>query len=133
LVLVVDLGHKAAVIDERGDELLFHERSLGYAVGVTVGSLAWCAAIVATRSVMLAVPGGLVLGGAAGNVVSWALWPSYAGTPNTFLVGDERLGLAFNLADAFVVGAVFGVLPVALAVFTARNRQRLREPIRLRG
>jgi hypothetical protein len=133
LVLTVDLAHKAVVIADRGEGLLFHERSLGYTVGIVLVSLAWGAAIVATRSAALAVPGGFVLGGAAGNIVSWALWPSYAGTPNTFFAGDEQLGLAFNLADAFVVGAIFIVLPVALAIFVARNRHRLREPISLRG
>ena len=111
---------------------MLHERTFGYAVGISLAALAWVAAILATRSVALALPGGLVLGGAAGNVASWALWPSHEGIPNTFFLGDRELGLAFNLADAFVVGAVVVVLPIALAVFAVRNRHRLREPVSLR-
>ena len=133
VVLAADLIHKAVLMADRGDELLLHERTVAYTVGVSVAAVAWCAAIVATRSVALALAGGLVLGGAAGNIASWALWPSYDGTPNTFFVGDTELGLAFNLADAFVVTAIFVVLPIALAVFVARNRHRLHEPIRLRA
>jgi len=133
VVLTVDLAHKAYAVAERGDELLYHERSLGYAAGVLLAAAVWCAALLATRSLGLALAGGILLGGTAGNAASWALWPAYDGTPNPFFVGDTELGLAFNVADVAVVGAVFIVLPVGLAVFVARNRHRLREPIRLRS
>ena len=133
LVAALDLVHKAAVIAARGEELLYHERSLAYVAGITVGALAWSAALVATRSRGLAVAGGLLLGGAAGNAVSWALWPSYDGTPNPFFAGDESLGIAFNLADLFVVSSVFVVLPIAVVAFAVRNRDRLGERVTLRG
>ena len=133
VVLTVDLAHKAYAVAERGDELLYHERTLWYVVGVLVAASVWCAALLATRSRGLALAGGILLGGTLGNAASWALWPAYDGTPNPFLVGDTDLGLAFNVADVAVVGAVFVVLPLGLAVFVVRNRHRLREPIRLRG
>lgn len=129
-VLVADLAHKAYAVAERGDDLLYHERSLGYAAGITLAAILWCAALLATRSAGLALAGGILLGGAAGNAVSWALWP---GTPNPFFLGDVERGIAFNLADVAVVAAVFVVLPLALTAFVGRNRGRLREPIRLRG
>jgi len=133
IVLAVDLAHKAYAVAERGDALLYHERTLGYVVGVLLAASVWCAALLATRSPGLALAGGILLGGTAGNAASWALWPAYDGTPNPLFLGDTDLGLAFNIADVAVVGAVFVVLPLGLAVFVVRNRHRLREPVRLRG
>ena len=131
-VATADLVHKAIVIGERGDLVLYHERSVAYSAGVAVAALAWCAALVATRSLSLAFAGGLLLGGATGNAVSWALWPDYAGTPNPFFIGDTELGIAFNLADVFVVLSVFVVLPIAVVGFVIRNRDRLGEPVSFR-
>jgi lipoprotein signal peptidase len=129
-VLATDLAHKAYAVAQRGDELLYHERSLAYAVGITVASALWCAALLATRSVGLSLAGGVLLGGALGNALSWTLW---IGIPNPFLVGDIERGLAFNVADVAVLAGVFVVLPPALAAFAVGNRHRLREPVRLRG
>jgi len=132
-VLVADLVHKTAAVAAEGESPLIHERSLGYAVGILVAACAWCVALLVVRSRALALAGGLVLGGAAGNAVSALLWPGLDGTPNPFFVGDTDLGLAFNVADVAVVAGVFVVLPPALAVFALRNRHRLREPVWLRG
>lgn len=132
VVGAADLAHKAHAVATHGDDLLYHERSLGYVVGVIVAAGAWCLALVATRSSGLAVAGGVLLGGVAGNALSWALWPRYDGTPNPLFVGDAHLGVAFNLADVAVVAAVFIVLPPALTVFALRNRDRLHQPVRLR-
>ncbi len=132
-VLAVDLAHKVHAVAGRGDDLIYHDRPLAYVVGIMVGAGAWCLALLATRSKGLALCGGLVLGGAAGNALSLLLWPAYDGTPNPFLVGDVERGIAFNVADVAVVAAVILVLPLALGVFIARNRHRLRDPIRLRG
>lgn len=131
-VAAIDLTHKAVVIADRGEGVLYHERSAPYVVGVAVGALAWCAALVATRSLPLALAGGLLLGGAIGNAISWALWPDYEGTPNPFFLGDAELGIAFNLADVFVLAAVFLVLPVAIVAFLVRNRDRLGERVSFR-
>jgi lipoprotein signal peptidase len=131
-VAAADLTHKAVVIADRGESLLYHERSAAYVLGVAIGALAWCAALVATRSLALALAGGLLLGGAMGNAISWALWPDYAGTPNPFFLGDEELGIAFNVADVFVVASVFVVLPIAIVAFVVRNRDRLGERVSFR-
>lgn len=70
-----------------------------------------------------------------GEFSPWAgalLWPDYKGTPNPFFLGDEELGIAFNLADVFVVASVFVVLPVAIVAFVLRNRERLGERVSFR-
>jgi lipoprotein signal peptidase len=100
VLAALDLAHKAG-----GGAAYFHPRSLSYVLVVLVLSTAWAAAILATGSLSLAVGGGAVLGGAAGNLVSLAFWP---GVPNPIEVG----AIAFNLADVFVLA---GFVAVALA------------------
>ena len=117
---VVDLAHKAAA-----EPVYFHKRSAAYPAYVGVVLAAWVAAILATRSVSIAVGGGVLAGGAAGNVVSLAVWP---GVPNPILVDT----VAFNLADVFVV-AGFALTAAAILVFALRNRERLRRPVPTAG
>ena len=113
----LDVVHKA--VTPTGH---LHGRSGGYVVlAVALVSL-WTAALIATRSASLATAGGVVTGGALANLVSLALWP---GVPNP-LVAE---GIAFNLADVFVV-AGFLLTATAVLAFTARNRERLSEPLR---
>ena len=79
-------------------------------------------AIILTRSVAIAAAGGLLIGGAAGNLLSLAFWP---GVPDPIVVAP----LAFNLADAFVfVG--FGL--VCVAVLAVASSSPLDEPVRVR-
>ena len=127
-VASVDLAHKAFAIAERGGgAVLAHDRSTLYVAGVAAASLVWAAAIVLTRSAAIALGGGVLAGGAAGNLVSLALWPSLPGVPDPLVAA----GLAFNLADLAVVLGL--VLVVATSGhFAARNRERLWEPVRLR-
>jgi hypothetical protein len=66
----------------------------------------------------------VVLGGAAGNLLSFALWPSLPGVPDPIVAG----GLAFSLGDVAVLGGLVLLVPGAL-VFAVRNRARLFEPI----
>jgi hypothetical protein len=114
----VDLAHKAAA-----DGTHFHARSAGYVGIVLVLLLAWSAAIVVVRSPAMAVGGGILAGGAAGNVISLAIWP---GVPNPLAAS----AIAFNLADIFVVGGF--VLVARAAIELARgDRGRLSEPVRL--
>ena len=129
----VDLAHKALVLADRGERVLYDDRSSLYLFGIAVGSLAWALALVATRSRLLAAAGGVLLGGAAGNALSLVLWPAYEGVPNPLFAGDETLGLAFNLADVFVIAAGFVVIPTATLLFAVRNRDRLGERVRLNG
>ena len=115
----IDLAHKASA-----DAHDFHARSAGYAAFVLALSLAWSAAIVLTRSPVLALGGGVLVGGAFGNVASLVLWP---GVPNPIEVPP----IAFNLADVFVLTGFVLVATTTLG-FARANRERLSEPLRLR-
>jgi lipoprotein signal peptidase len=115
----VDLVHKAEAHAE-----YFHSRSPTYAAAVVVLAAVWAATILATRSLSLALTGGVLAGGALGNLASLALWP---GVPNPIVVEP----IAFNLADTFVVSG-FLLTTAATLAFALRNRDRLREPVRLR-
>lgn len=124
VVATLDLAHKALSISERGGAVLAHDRSALYVAGVAAASLLWAGAVALTRSSSIAFAGGVVLGGAAGNLVSIALWPSLPGVPDP-IVAD---GVAFNVADV-AVAVGFALLLPATLVFAARNRERLFEPV----
>jgi lipoprotein signal peptidase len=81
-------------------------------------------AILMTRSVPMAAAGGLLLGGAAGNLLSLAFWD---GVPNPIVVSP----IAFNVADAFVF-AGFGLVCVASLGLAASRRDTLGQPIHVR-
>jgi lipoprotein signal peptidase len=115
----VDLVHKAVAGPEH-----FHARSGAYVAFVIVLAAAWATAIVLTRSVPMAVGGGMVTGGAVGNVASLAFWP---GVPNPL----EADAIAFNLADLFVLAGFVLVAATTLALVRT-ERTRLRQPLRLR-
>jgi lipoprotein signal peptidase len=119
VLAAVDLLHKAAT-----DTVMVHERSALYVAGVTVASLIWMGAIVLTRSTSIAFGGGVLAGGAVGNLLSLAFWP---GVPNPIVTGT----IEFNLADLFLL-AGFVLVGVATVRFGLQNRDRLREPVRLR-
>jgi hypothetical protein len=122
-VAAIDLVHKRLAISEREDTVFLHDRPARYVVAGAALSLAWAGAIALTRSVSIALPGGFVLGGAAGNLLSFALWPSLPGVPDAMVAGR----VAFSLGDVAVIGGLVMLLPGAL-VFAVRNRARL-EPI----
>jgi lipoprotein signal peptidase len=113
-----DLAHKTSV-----DAAHLHARSPVYVVVVLGLAAAWAVAILATRSLSLALGGGVLAGGALGNLASLALWP---GVPNPI----ELEPIAFNLADLLVLGG-FLLTSAAALVFAARNRERLYEPVGL--
>jgi hypothetical protein len=118
----VDLAHKALATS---DATLLHERGRGYLLLALV-ALAWAAALVAVRSPGLAAAGGVVLGGAAGNLLSLALWD---GVPNPLVAG----AVAFNLADVFAAAGGLLLVPLAAAVMARRRSARLQDPVSLRG
>jgi hypothetical protein len=124
VVAAIDLVHKHVAITERGEEVFLHDRPARYVVAGAALTLAFGGAIALTRSLAIAVPGGVVLGGAAGNLLSFALWPSLPGVPDAIVVGR----VAFSVGDVAVIGGLLLLLPVAL-VFALRNRARLLEPI----
>jgi lipoprotein signal peptidase len=115
-VAAVDLVHKAAA-----GPVFVHERSTLYALGIGVVCLAWAAGVVLLGSPSIALAAGPLVGGAAGNALSLAIWP---GVPNPILVGT----VAFNVAD---IGVALGLvlLLVTTVSFGVRNRGRLFEPI----
>ena len=115
-VAVIDLAYKALA-----GPVFIHERSALYGVGIGFVCLVWAAAIVLLRSPAVAVAAGPLVGGAAGNGLSLALWP---GVPNPIVVD----GLAFNVADVSVAVGLVLLLPVMIA-FAVRNRERLFEPV----
>jgi hypothetical protein len=124
VVAAIDLVHKQLAISEPGGEVFLHDRPARYVVAGAALTLAWAGAIALTRSNAMALPGGMVLGGAAGNLLSFALWPSLPGVPDAIVVG----AVAFSIGDVAVVGGLLLLLPAAVA-FAVRNRARLFEPI----
>ena len=124
LVAGADLAQKALAM--RGPvSVPLHDRSAAYAL-VLVAALAWAAALTAVRSPLLALAGGVVAGGAAGNVLSLALW---TGVPDP--LASDALGLAFNLADVAALTGGLVLVPAAVLVFMARGGD-LRRPVTLR-
>jgi lipoprotein signal peptidase len=118
VVAAVDLAHKAHAISERGGAVLLHDRPTHYVVAGAVLSLGWAGAVALTRSSSIAFAGGVVLGGAAGNLVSFALWPSLSGVPDPILAG----GLAFSLGDVAVLVGFALLIPAVLVFRTRRTR-----------
>jgi lipoprotein signal peptidase len=127
LVAGADLAHKAVAVADGDGAVFAHPRSALYVLGVAVVSALWVGAILLTRSTSIAAAGGVLAGGAVGNVASLALWPSVIGVPNPLIAGD----VAFNVADVAVAAGLVLVL-AATCVHAARNRERLREPVRFR-
>jgi lipoprotein signal peptidase len=125
VVAAADLVHKAHALAAR-DLVIGHERSPSYMVGVVVLLLLWAGAILVSGSRSIALGGGILIGGAVGNVTSLLLWPSFRGVPDPLVAR----GVAFNVGDVAVATGLALVL-VATGVFAARNRERLREPLRL--
>jgi len=116
VVVAVDLVHKASA-----GPVFVHERSALYAAGIVPICLAWAVAVVLLRSPAIALAAGPLVGGAAGNGLSLALWQ---GVPNPLVV-DE---VAFNVADLGVALGLALLLPTTVS-FAIRNRERLFEPI----
>jgi hypothetical protein len=118
---LVDLTVKATIATPPWS---FHARSHAWVVlcvVLLVGAL--LLALVPSRAVALAA--GVLSGGVLGNLVSARLDGNRV--PNPFLIGDYTAGIAFNLADVFVLTGNL-MLAVALLVVTLRNRSRLIPP-----
>ena len=127
VVATVDLAQKGLAISEQGRAVFTHERSPLYVIGLVAAALLWAGAVSLAGSTSIALAGGLVVGGAAGNVASIALWPSLPGVPDPIVAG----GYAFNVADVATALGLVLLLPATL-VFAGRNLGRLREPVSLR-
>jgi hypothetical protein len=124
LVAAADLAHKALAMRDPA-AIPLHDRSAAYAL-VLGATLAWAAVLVGVRSPILALAGGAVAGGAAGNVLSLAFWP---GVPDPLT--SDALGLAFNVADVAALAGGLVLVPAAVLVLLARGGD-LRRPVTLR-
>jgi hypothetical protein len=122
VVAALDLVHKHVVISERGGAVFVHDRPAAYVVAGAALSLGWAGAVAMTRSSSIAFAGGIVLGGAAGNLLSFALWPSLPGVPDPIVAK----GLAFSFGDVAVVGGLVMLAPALVVV--VRSKGRLFEP-----
>ena len=120
----LDLAHKAFSISEQNGAVFSHDRSGLYLAGGAAAALVWAGAVARVRSTSIAIAGGIVLGGAIGNLVSIALWPSLPGVPDPLVAG----GVAFNIADVAVAVGFVLLLP-ATVVFGLQHRDRLFDPV----
>ena len=121
LVAGADLAHKALAVDAA---TLVHERGSGYLLLAGVAA-AWALALVAVGSPGLAFAGGVLLGGAAGNLLSLPVW---GGVPNPLVAGP----VAFTVADVAAALGGLVLVPVAVGSLAWRRREGLREPVTLR-
>lgn len=117
----VDLSVKASIATA---PWYLHQRSSAWvALSVVVLAFLFALAVVPSRAVAIAA--GVMAGGVIGNVVSARLDGNRV--PNPFLLGDHTNGIAFNLADVFVLTGNL-LLVVALMAVAISNRHRLLPP-----
>lgn len=120
----IDLAHKALAVAARGDTLAYHDRSAAWALALGAAVLVEVTAIALVGSRLVAVAGGVLLGGSAGNLLAVPLWGS---VPDPIGAG----AVSTNLADlSIAAGALF--LLAAVVAFGWLERARLGEPVRLR-
>ena len=83
------------------------------------------------RSNSVTLAAGIFNGGVLGNLISAS--DHHLVVPNPILIGDRTNGIAFNLADAFILTGNL-MLMATLIALTIRNRHRLpRSSARERG
>ena len=77
------------------------------------------------RSRAVAVSAGVMAGGVLANLISAAA--SNGRVPNPIVIGTERDGVAFNLADVFTLIGLFALI-VSVCVVLVVHRERLLPP-----
>jgi hypothetical protein len=123
VLMAADLSVKAAVPTAAWH---FHERSHAWealCVVLLLGALA----LARIPSWAVAVGAGVMSGGVAGNLLSARTNDSRV--PNPLVLGDYTNGIAFNVADVFIVVGNL-ILMFSLIVVTIRHRDRLIPPRR---
>ena len=121
VLAAADLGVKATLATRQSD---FHQRS-GAWVALSVTELLGALALTLIASAAVAVAAGLLSGGVLGNLVSARSDSNRV--PNPITIGDHITGMAFNLADVFILaGDLF--LMLALITVAVRNRDRFARP-----
>ena len=102
----------------------YHARSATWAVGS--GLLVVAAfALAHLRSRAVAVSAGVMAGGVLANLISAV--DGDGRVPNPIVVGTQRDGVAFNLADVFTVVGLLGLI-VAVCIVLVVHRERLLPP-----
>ena len=125
LVAAADLAHKATAM-AGARPVAVHDRSAAYVLVLAV-AVAWAAALVAAGSPPLAAAGGLVAGGALGNVASLVFW---SGVPNPLVV---ETGVGRARVQPRRRGRARGrprARPAAVALLAVRRRRELGRPVR---
>ena len=101
-----------------------HSRSVLWAIGsalliMAAFGLAWL------RSRAVAVSAGIMAGGVLANLLSAVTHNGRV--PNPIVIGNERNGVAFNLADVFTLIGLFALI-VSVCVVLVAHRERLLPP-----
>ena len=117
----VDLVEKALDSTQPFD---YHPRSAVWAVGSGL-LVAAAIALAHLRSRAVAISAGVMAGGVLANLIS-AL-DGGGRVPNPIVVGTERDGVAFNLADIFTLVGLFGLI-VSVCIVLVVHRERLLPP-----
>jgi hypothetical protein len=117
----VDLAEKGL---DRTEPFDYHSRSYVWAA-TSVLLVVAALALAHLRSRAVAISAGVMAGGVLANLIS-----AIAGdgsVPNPLVVGTERDGIAFNLADVFTIIGLFGLIGSVCVVLVV-HRERLIPP-----
>ena len=102
----------------------YHQRSDFWAATSAVLVVA-AFALAHLRSRAVAISAGIMAGGVLANLISAIA--SSGRVPNPIVVGSERDGVAFNLADVFTLIGLFALI-ISVCVVLVVHRERLLPP-----
>jgi hypothetical protein len=117
----VDLVEKALDPSRLVD---YHSRSYFWAATSALLVVA-AFALAHLRSRAVAISAGVMAGGVLANLISAAA--ENGRIPNPIVIGTERDGVAFNLADVFTIVGLFGLIGSVCVVLVV-HRERLLPP-----
>ena len=107
-------------------DFAFHARPLWQLLVGATAVVAQSFLVPLLGSRLVAAAAAVAIGGAAGNLLSVAIWGA---APNPFFVSGLGPGVAFNLADVLVVGG-FCLLGVSIVAHARAHPGRLRTRVR---